>query len=274
VVLLIYDIYPELLSAKYFISEKHFLYRFLYSLTQRIYKKVNQIICIGITMAEYILSQNKQLKHKIIIIPNWNAINFNTIENKINKYRKQRGAEGKIHVVYSGNLGATHDFMTILETAKKLQNHKEFVFSIIGDGYQTEKIKRFIKENQLKNIIWETFKPAEKIADVFLSADVFLVTLGPGVEKSSIPSKTYDALAAGSALMVVSPDGSELEKLVSIGKAGKCFEPGNVEGVVRWLKELEEEPGKLNQYKLAAQQLSMNYSPANAKKYVEVLTSL
>ena len=162
VVLLIYDIYPELLSAKDIVSEKHFLYRFLYSLTQRIYKKVNQIICIGNTMAEYIISQNEQLKQKIIIIPNWNIINFNTIENKINKYRKQRGAEGKIHVVYSGNLGATHDFMTILETAKKLQNDKRFVFSIIGDGYQTEKIKQFISENQLKNIVWESFKPGKR----------------------------------------------------------------------------------------------------------------
>ena len=124
VVVLIYDIYPELLAANKIFSKSHSFYRVWNKITQRTYRNANRIICIGDAMTEYLVSQNKQLKPKISTIPNWNNIDFNNSTTTENPYRIKRDAVGKIHVVYSGNLGATHDFNTILETAKELRNDK------------------------------------------------------------------------------------------------------------------------------------------------------
>lgn len=272
--LLVYDIYPEALVAADIISKKNILYKIWDKMTQYSYKNANHIICIGDTMADYLISQNKDLKSKIIVIPNWNVLNFKTFEKNENAYRIKRNARNKIHIVYSGNLGATHDFITILEIAKRLKNDNRFVFSIIGEGFEEIKIKQFIKENQLENILWEAFKPPNEVSDVFLSADIFLITLGKGIEKSSIPSKTYDALAAGSALLVISPKGSELENLVIFNNIGACFNPGEVGAVINWLEDLVVNQEKLNQYKKASKTLSEKYSPLNANKYVQVLTSV
>lgn len=273
VVLLIYDVYPEALVAGKIISEKNILYRIWHSITQRTYSNAHQIICIGETMSEYLINQNEKLRQKIITIPNWNTIDFKPIEKNENFYRIKRHAENKIHIVYSGNLGATHDFMTILEAAKKLKNDDRFVFSIIGEGYQKDDIVNFIKENDLKNIVWETYKPASEIADVYLSADISLVTMREGIEKASIPSKTFNVLAAGSAILAISPDGSELQKLVISKQIGHCFKPGEVEKVIHWLKELAENKEKLLEYRTASKKLSEEYSPKNTAKYVSVMTA-
>lgn len=272
VVLLIYDIYPEALVAGKIISEKNILYRIWHSITQHTYNNALQIICIGDTMSEYLISQNNKLASKIITIPNWNTIDFKPYEKKGRIYKTKRHAENKIHIVYSGNLGATHDFTTILETAKALKNDDRFVFSIIGDGYQKDFILNFIKNNELKNIIWETFKPVSEIADVYLSADISLVTMGEGIEKASIPSKTFNVIAAGSAILAISPEGSELQKLVVSKQIGCCFKPGEVEKVIHWLKELADNEEKLLKFKTASKKLSEKYSPKNAAKYVSVLT--
>ena len=61
--------------------------------------------------------------------------------------------------------------------------------SIIGDGFQTKRIKEFIHKNQLKNILWESYKPAEEARDVFLSADIFLVTREPELRSQVSPVK-------------------------------------------------------------------------------------
>lgn len=274
VVLLVYDIYPEVLAANSIVSKSHAIYRAWYKITQRTYKNANRIICIGGAMTEYLVSQNIHLKQKISTIPNWNNINFKRSIKTDNPYRLKRDALGKIHLVYSGNLGATHDFDTILETAKKLRKNKRIIFSIIGDGLHAKRIKDYIHKNQLENILLEPFKPAEEARDVFLSADIFLVTLGTGVEKSSIPSKTYDALAAGAAILVIAPNGSELERLVNSDGVGACFKPGEVDKVADWLRDLTENSEKLSQYKKASKLLSKRYSPANACQYVQIMTTI
>src|SRR5690606_11605657 len=76
IVLLIYDIYPEVLAASKIISTSHILYRTWFSITQKTYKNADRIICIGDSMAEHLISQNDKLQQKISIIPNWNIINF------------------------------------------------------------------------------------------------------------------------------------------------------------------------------------------------------
>jgi glycosyltransferase involved in cell wall biosynthesis len=274
VILLVYDIYPEALTTARILTEKHIIYRFWNSITQKTYKLADHIISIGDTMSGYLAKQNGKLKEKITTIPNWNVIRYSELENDRNRYREQRQAVGKIHIVYSGNLGAAHDFTTILETAKLLQADNRFVFSIVGEGFHKNAIREFIDGNDLNNIQWETFKHEREVPEVFRSADIALVTLGAGGEKSSIPSKTYDALAAGSAILVIAPPGSEMEKLIEEGGVGICVNPGNIQKVENWLVQLANNNDLLKEHKLASEKLAKKYSPDNVNKYVQVMTTV
>lgn len=274
-VLLVYDIYPELLKSGKILSEKNVLYRIWCSITQSTYKHCDNIITLGKTMTEYITNGNNHFYEKITTIPNWNVIRFNDVLKKQGStFKKIRNAENKIHILYSGNLGASHNFSTILEVAKKFRNNHNFVFTIIGEGFQKNKVIQFIQDNNLNNIKHYDFQHADQVADVFISGDIALITLGEGAEKASIPSKTYDALAAGSALLVIAPKGSELESLVKEAKCGECFEPGDIEGVCKYFKDLNENRSLLESYKKASKLKSLQFTPENAKKYFDLLSSL
>ncbi len=276
VVLLVYDLYPEILSAAGILNNKSIIYRLWFRMTQKTCSYSDHIISIGDTMTEYLIGQYRNNENKIITIPNWNVVRFENIQSVIYtpNFKRERKAEDKLHIIYSGNLGDSHDFNTIIDAAKASQSNNKLVYSIIGEGAQKKALSRAIQSKGIDNIILQGFKASEDVPDVFLSADVFLVTLGTGVEKASIPSKTYDALAAGAALLVIAPPGSELELLVNEGACGQCFVPGDVEGVKSYLELLSDNTELLNSYKKAAKQLSFKFSPDNAFKYVEVLNCL
>jgi len=276
VVLLVYDLYPEILSAAGILNNKSIIYRLWFRMTQKTYSYSDHIISIGDTMTEYLIGQYRNIEHKITTIPNWNVVRFENIQSVTYtpNFKRERKAEDKLHIIYSGNLGDSHDFNTIIDAAKASQSNNKLVYSIIGEGAQKKALSRAIQSKGIDNIILQGFKASEDVPDVFLSADVFLVTLGTGVEKASIPSKTYDALAAGAALLVIASPGSELELLVNEGACGQCFVPGDVEGVKSYLELLSDNTELLNSHKKAAKQLSFKFSPDNAFKYVEVLNCL
>jgi len=276
VILLVYDLYPEILADAGILKTKSIFYQLWHKMTQITYDYSDHIISIGKTMTDYLLQQYQGIEHKMSTIPNWNVIRFeDVLSSSISpQYKKQRGAENKLHIMYSGNLGISHDFNTILEVAQTSQSNTKLVFTIIGEGVQKKSLSHAIESRGLNNIVLNGFKAPEDVPDAFLSADVFIVTLGSGVEKASIPSKTYDALAAGSALLVIAPKGSELELLINEGGCGKCFEPFDVEGVKNYLEQLADNTEVLSRYKKAAKQLSLKYSPDNAYKYVEILKNV
>jgi glycosyltransferase involved in cell wall biosynthesis len=276
VVLLIYDLYPEILSAAGILNNNSIIYRLWFHMTQKTFSYSDHIISIGDTMTDYLLGHYHSIEHKITTIPNWNVVRFENIQSvtKTPRFKIERNAEHKLHIVYSGNLGDSHDFNTIIDAAQASQLNSKLVYTIIGEGAQKKALSRTIESKGLKNIVLHGFKSPEDVQDVFLSADVFLVTLGTGVEKASIPSKTYDALAAGAALLVIAPPGSELESMINEGGCGECFVPGDVEGVKNYLEQLANNSELLNRYKNAAKQLSLKYSPENAYKYVEILRKL
>lgn len=276
VVLLVYDIYPEVLDGAGILSNNSLIYKLWSKLTRISYTRSDKIITLGESMKRHIaIGLDNESRRKVIAIPNWNVIRFNNDANiSGDDFRAKRNALNKLHIVYSGNLGATHDFKTILEVAKALKSDERFVFTIIGEGYKKDEISGFIKQNKLENINLFGFKEPPEVPGVYLSADISLITLGSGVEKASIPSKTYDSLAAGSALLVIASTESELKEMLTQGKCGACFEPGDVKGVMDFLFSLASDKVRLMNYKRAAKQLSEKYSPKNAFEYVEVMTSV
>ena len=70
-----------------------------------------------------------------------------------NWFVKKHGLMYKKVIVYSGNMGHTHDLMTLMQTAKELQNiEKSFHFLFIGDGSQKESLQNFKKNHNLINV--------------------------------------------------------------------------------------------------------------------------
>lgn len=268
-ILVVYDLYPEALSAAKIVKSKSILYRIWAWFSKKSLKNADHIVAIGSHMATSITETYDILPSKIEVIPNWNVISFGNSELVNSKTER----DSKIKIVYSGNLGATHDFKTILEVAKLTSNDSRIEYNFVGEGYQKSYIVNFIEENNLKNTTWQTYKVPAEVPMTYCSSDVALITLSLEADKTSMPSKTFDALAAGLVLLAICPANTDLAELVNEGKCGKHFLPGDVGGVLSFIETLKQK-SILNEYKMSSLELSKRYSRRNVDKYIEIVKKL
>ena len=82
-------------------------------------------------------------KEKIKVIPNWSHSRiFSPIHKTKNIFLKKHNLENQFVVLYSGNIGESHDVEVIIEVANLLSNHTDIKFLIIGEGMKKKKLQR------------------------------------------------------------------------------------------------------------------------------------
>ena len=264
--ILIYDVYPDALSNFGYLKNNSFLYKFWDYLNAKSYKNANRIITISNVMKK-LISRNIN-KEKIEVIYPWVDTSFiKPIPKKDNWFLKKYNLLGKRVILYSGNMGATHDLMTPLKAAKKLmKTNPEFVFLYIGDGAQKQALMSYKQKNNLSNVVFLPYQSADVLPFSFSSADFGIVSLGTGAEGLSVPSKTFYFLASGSAILAITEKDSEIDSLVINNNCGISIEPNNVDSLIKFL--LNTTTKKNNNYKKNSRLLSENFTAINSEKFI------
>ena len=275
-VVLIYDIYPDLAIYLEKMPRQGIL-----AFTWRWFNKIvwqnsEAVFTIGDDMAiklKDMFKANRTRLGHIIVIPNWVDHNFiKLLPKEKNWFAQKYNQVDKFTVLYSGNLGATHDLETILKAAKELGNFNGIQFLIIGDGYKKVYIERFINTENLSNIILLPFQSEEILPDSLATGDVAVITLSKGVEGLSLPSKVYYAMASGSALLCICSGNNELKTIIKKHQCGILVEPGDVKGLVSAIKRFYEDPVFVKSCKRNARNaVEIYYTKNNIEKYREIL---
>jgi len=201
-----------------------------------------------------------------IIVYNWVDSGFIKPINKTeNWFAKKYAQENKLTILYSGNMGATHNFDSLLEAAKILLVNKNIHFVFIGDGIKRKYIEDYINENGLSNTLLLPLQKSEVLPYSLAMADIGVITLDEGAGNISVPSKTYYMLAAGSAILSIAPRYSELAALIKKYQCGELFVKGQVTEIVSYINKLNTNHELLIEYKKNARKASLDFTPANAK---------
>ena len=263
---LIYDIYPDVLLKFRFITSKSFLFRLWLARNKRVYQSAESIITISHVMKDN-LSRIID-SQKIRVIPPWVNTEFiHPIPKGNNWFIKKHGLEGKKIVLYSGNMGFTHDLQTFMLAAKELNGMSTNMhFVLIGGGVQFETLNRFKRDNELSNVTILPYQDSDTLPYSFGAADYGVVTLGSGAEFLSVPSKTFYYLAAGAAIIAISEKGSEIDKLVVNNSCGLSFRPNDYVSVVNFL--LNTSKSELSRFQKNSRNLSKQYTEKNAKHFI------
>ncbi len=270
--LLVYDVYPDALVNFGIIKKGSLPERMWAKRNTRLYANASTVFTLSDGMAALIKKYNPGIR--VEVIPNWADTSFIKPLNKSeNPFAKQYDQIGKITLMYSGNMGATHAVEKIAELAAMAKNETVFGFLLIGDGSKKALIENLKKEQDLHNLIILPYQSSEILPYSLACADIGIVTLSSGAEDLSVPSKTYNLLAAGVALMVVASADSELAKLVDRYDCGVHFQEDQLLEMWAFLNEMKTDPVKLNKLKTNARKASYLYTPANANKYKSVLNS-
>jgi colanic acid biosynthesis glycosyl transferase WcaI len=169
-----------------------------------------------------------------------------------------RALRGDFRVVllHAGNLGFYGAWETLITAARELQEDGAgFVF--VGDGAQRAQLEAAAKG--VANVRFLPFFPASKIPTVLAAPDAHVITIRRGLEGVVVPSKMYAILAAGRPIIAVAPRETDVASLGALQGFGLSADPDKPEELVRVVRALVSDPGKLKTMARAARDVSYGY---------------
>ena len=153
--------------------------------------------------------------------------------------RREFGIKDRVGVLYAGLLGFAQGLEVVLDVASRLRHRMDIQFTLIGDGMAKDDLVRRAREMALPNLAFRDAVERERLPAVLASMDMALITLRRGVPKATIPSKLYEAMASGVAV-VVGADG-EVNDLVRDAKIGLTAGAGDAEGLRAAIERLADD---------------------------------
>jgi colanic acid biosynthesis glycosyl transferase WcaI len=151
----------------------------------------------------------------------------------------------QLHILYSGNLGLSHDIETIAGVMQELDGDRRFRFSFAGGGARREELEKHCRGKQLGNV---AFLPYARRGDVSASlgaADIGLVTLKAECVGTVVPSKVYGLMAAGRPILFVGPRHASAARLIERHGCGWQVECGDTGALTALLQELQLDRGSV-----------------------------
>ena len=184
-------------------------------------------IALSETMRRRLIEDKGAPPDRTVIIPDWADTTAIEPGAKDGDFARHHGFGGRFVVMHSGNLGLSQNLETIVEAAAILRSEAGIVFVFQGEGVKKADLQALVAARGLTNVLFLRFAPAERLADSFASADVFIVSLQRGLAGYIVPSKLYGILAAGRPFVAAVEEDCEVASLARTHACGLVAEPGD-----------------------------------------------
>lgn len=253
VVPLIYDLYPDALEAAGSIKPDDFVSKLLAKLNSYVFANADGIVFIGQNMAHNAIERYGEPRRWTVIETGADAQEFAPYlaEPLQPESELESWCHSKTRVAsYIGNLGVMHDWRTLADALIgwfETDNAEQLGVVIAAFGPGATKLRAacaHLSDTQIRFI--------EPLGDrawarLLTLTDISLITLRDAARQTCVPSKTFSAMAAESAILAIAPTDSDLASLVQRHGCGTVVETGDaprvIEQFARWMAspdELEE----------------------------------
>ena len=270
----ILDVYPDAIVQNGLIKRTNPIYKIWGLLNRIMYKHAKHVITLGHAMAQK-TSKYTVNPCEVEILPDWvNVKQYKPIPKQKNWFAKKHFNNDNLNVVYSGNLGLTHDVDTIFRGIKLLQDQYDISFAVIGGGARK---KEAIKQsNLLANLKYLPFQSKDTLPFSLASADVAIVCLGKGTEGISMPSKLYYSMASGCAILSISDGNNDLKYIVEKTNCGINIENGNVDQFVASIIKFKNDSLFLHDCKENSRKACLKYYSSDIviPKYIKMVNKI
>jgi len=235
--LLVYDVFPENISAAKIISKNSLFYKIIKKIYDWSYSKADRLIVIGRDMQEVILEKTNHTK-PTYLIENW--CNYESVKpepKSENSILKKLGIENKKVFLFAGNLGRVQGINTLLE-ASKLVKDKDFVLLFIGDGAYKNEIVKFISNSENKNVYYAGSFPISQQNEFLNACDVSIISLAKDMYGLGVPSKSYYNMSAQKPLLYIGDKKSEISLVINEHNLGWTIEPDDEKKLALLIDEI------------------------------------
>ena len=263
-VVLIHDLYPEVLIATGMAAEDSWVVRTYSKLTRWLYRKADEIIVLGRDAKELVARRFLDAAGKITVIPNWADLpRIGLAPKKGQSVRATLGLDGKFIVQHLGNMGRTHGIESLADAAERLRDYPDVHFMIVGAGFQRPQLLKRIALAGLTNV--SVVAPcADDELEAYLNAcDIALISFRKGMAGVSVPSRMYNVMAAGKPILAVADPESEIARVVSEEAIGTVVPPESPDLLATAILSARENPAQLIEFGRRARRIAEEkYSPA------------
>lgn len=278
-ILIVYDIYPDVaVASRVGYSQFSIIAKIWDKTSSWVYEDSVKLVVLDQYMAKVIRKKIKKDHFaKIEIIQNWEDENFIIPLNKEdNWFSKKYKLVDRFVVLYSGNLGASHDLESLFEAAKYLKEEEKIKFLFIGEGIKKDKLMKDTRAFALKNVEFLPFQPKKILPYTLTSSDLIVITQKKGTEGLCVSCKLYSALAAGRPILAIIGKNSEIARVVEKYNCGIVINNNDIAGIVNAILRIQR--NKKLQMKMgenARKCLINNFTKTHAiEKYFEMVKNL
>ncbi|MEM7229325.1 MAG: glycosyltransferase family 4 protein [Planctomycetota bacterium] len=233
------DLYPDVAVACGVMKPRSLLTRLLDRINRFCLRKADAVVVLGRCMRDRVLDKGIP-EARVEHIGVWSDQDeVKPIPREDNPYRAEWNLGDRFVVMYSGNFGLGHDVDTMLQAAKQLRDDDRIRFLFVGGGKKKPVVEAFVKEHELNNCVTAPYQPREKLDQSLSCADVHLASMLDGLEGMMVPCKLFGIMAAARPTIFIGHPSSELARVLEEHSAGRVIPPGDVEGLVEIIREME-----------------------------------
>lgn len=234
VVALVQDLYPDVAVRLRVIASGGPIHRAWAAVAGASLRHAAAVVALSEPMADHLRAYGVA-PERLEVIPNWALAELEGPPPVTGgaQARLEYGLGERFVVMYSGNLGASHQFETLLATARRLRDRGDIAFVFVGEGVRKPEVERFARREGLENVRVLPLAPREHLAESLAAADLHVITLRDGLEGLVVPSKLYGVLAAARPAIFIGPARDSAAATLREAQAGLTFENGDVSGVAQ-----------------------------------------
>jgi colanic acid biosynthesis glycosyl transferase WcaI len=246
--LLVHDVYPDVLVATGLIRRDGVLARLLKGLTRLLYRRAARVVVLGRDMKELVARRRGGDEDAVVVIPHWgDADEIAPAPRSENELLQRLGLEDGFVVQYSGNMGRPHALERVLEAAERLRNLRDVHFLFVGAGAKRRWLEREVERSRLHSVHLLPYLPRSELRVSLNACDVAVIPFVAGMSGVSVPSRMYNVLAAGKPIIAIADETSELARVVREEGVGWVLPPDRSEALADTILEARAHPGRLEE---------------------------
>jgi glycosyltransferase involved in cell wall biosynthesis len=264
--IIVFDTYPDALS-NIGIGRANPFFKMWSKWNRKLFAEAKTIFTLSNGMADR-MSQYVS-REKISVIPCWSANSqFKPVPKDKNPFIAKHHLQDKFIVMYSGNMGVTHNVEVLIDCARRVKINKQIHFMLIGSGAKRAELENAIANDHLENCTILDWLPADELPFSLAAADLGVVSLNDQTALVSVPSKTFNLLAVGAPLLCIVPPKSEIAQMVDKYHNGEHYGANDVDAIVTCISNLSSDYRLQQYYSQNSLNAAKDFTFENAKMYV------
>ncbi len=247
------DMYPDMAVGGAIVRPGSFTARWE-KLHRWALRQATRVIVLGEDMRDRIVA--KGVDSARVVISRDGITVPETLPPPDNAVAREIRGDFRFVLVHAGNLGFYGAWQTLIAAVRMLeQEGVGLVF--IGEGAMKSQVEAMAMGCQAVRFL--PFRPASEIPLVLSSGDMHVVTVKRGLEGVVVPSKLYPTLAAGRPVLGVTPEESDVARIIRRTGCGVVGNPDDPITVIQAIRGVLQDPEKLRNMGLRAREIANSY---------------